>query len=51
MWLLRGKRVVPDIARGQQERVATFTVWENPKVGFKAASGFGLPDDMIWAMI
>ena len=40
MWLLRGKRVVPDIARGQQERVATFTVWENPKVGFKAASGF-----------
>ena len=26
MWLLRGKRVVPDIARGQQERVATFTV-------------------------
>lgn len=38
MW--RGKRVVPDIARGQQERVATFTVWENPKVGFKAASGF-----------
>lgn len=40
VWLLRGKRVVPDIARGQQERVATFTVWENPKVGFKAASGF-----------
>lgn len=40
MWLLLGKRVVPDIARGQQERVATFTVWENPKVGFKAASGF-----------
>lgn len=40
MWLLRGKRVVPDIARGQQERVATFTVWENPKVGFKVASGF-----------
>lgn len=40
MWLLRGKRVVPDIARGQQERAATFTVWENPKVGFKAASGF-----------
>lgn len=40
MWLLRGKRVVPDIARGQQERVATFTVWENPKVGFKAASEF-----------
>lgn len=40
MWLLRGKRVVPDIARGQQERVATFTVWENPKIGFKAASGF-----------
>lgn len=40
MWLLRGKRVVPDIARGKQERVATFTVWENPKVGFKAASGF-----------
>lgn len=40
MWLLRGKRVVPDIARGQQERVATFTVWENPKVGFKAVSGF-----------
>lgn len=40
MWLLRGKRVVPDIARRQQERVATFTVWENPKVGFKAASGF-----------
>lgn len=40
MWLLRGKRVVPDIARGQQERVATFTVLENPKVGFKAASGF-----------
>lgn len=40
MWLLRGKRVVPDIARGQQERVATFTVWENLKVGFKAASGF-----------
>ena len=40
MWLLRGKRVVSDIARGQQERVATFTVWENPKVGFKAASGF-----------
>lgn len=40
MWLLRGKRVVPDIARGQQERVAIFTVWENPKVGFKAASGF-----------
>lgn len=40
MWLLRGKRLVPDIARGQQERVATFTVWENPKVGFKAASGF-----------
>ena len=40
MWLLRGKRVVPDIARGQQERVATFTVWENPKVGFNAASGF-----------
>lgn len=40
VWMLRGKRVVPDIARGQQERVATFTVWENPKVGFKAASGF-----------
>lgn len=40
VWLLRGKRVVPDIARRQQERVATFTVWENPKVGFKAASGF-----------
>lgn len=40
MWLLRGKRVVPNIARGQQERVATFTVWENPKVGFKAAGGF-----------
>lgn len=40
VWLLRGKRVVPDIARGQQERAATFTVWENPKVGFKAASGF-----------
>lgn len=40
VWLLRGKRVVPDIARGQQERVATFTVWENPKVGFKAAGGF-----------
>lgn len=40
VWMLRGKRVVPDIARGQQERVATFTVWENPKIGFKAASGF-----------
>lgn len=40
VWLLRGKRVVPNIARGQQERVATFTVWENPKVGFKAANGF-----------
>lgn len=40
VWLLRGKRVVPNIARGQQERVATFTVWENPKVGFKAAGGF-----------
>lgn len=40
VWLLRGKRVVPDIARGQQERVATFTVWENPKIGFKAAGGF-----------
>lgn len=40
VWMLRGKRVVPDIARRQQERVATFTVWENPKVGFKAASGF-----------
>ena len=40
VWMLRGKRVVPDIARGQQERVATFTVWENPKVGFKAAGGF-----------
>ena len=40
VWMLRGKRVVPDIARGQQERVATFTVWENPKIGFKAAGGF-----------
>ncbi len=40
VWLLRGKRVVPNIARGQQERVATFSVWENPKVGFKAAGGF-----------
>ena len=40
VWLLRGKRVVPDIARGQQERVAIFTVWENPKIGFKAAGGF-----------
>lgn len=40
VWLIRGGRQVPEIARSNQERIAIFSVWENPKAGFKAAGGF-----------
>lgn len=40
VWIIRAARNVPDITRNSQERMAIFSVWENPKAGFKAAGGF-----------
>ena len=48
VWMLRGKRVVPDIARGQQEHLPCGKI---QRFALRRPVDFGLPDDMIWVMI
>lgn len=40
VWVIRAARQMTEERRSSRERIAVFSVWENPEAGFKAAGGF-----------